>query len=152
VLYSSSRAHQPETLLRNRTASSFTMGKSDEKQIKKRAHKATTDGESKHKNNKPSVDATDFEATDNDEGLRHSRWRDQFRQLCEYKVQIGHCLVPNKYTVNPKAWVLGCYSQRIKYRWYIKKERQGPMTAERTSTRECWIRLGDKSSYLERTV
>ena len=41
------------------------MGKSDEKQIKKRAHKATTDGESKHKNNKPSVDATDFEATDN---------------------------------------------------------------------------------------
>ena len=48
-----------------------------------------------------------FEATDNDGGLRHSQWRDLFRQLCEYKVQFGDCLVPKKYSANPKLgrWV-----------------------------------------------
>ena len=59
------------------------MGKSDNKQTKRRANKAT-DEKSKHKN-KPSFDPATFEATDNDGGLRHSKWRDQFRQLCEYK-------------------------------------------------------------------
>jgi len=80
------------------------MGKSDETQTKKRVHKAT-DSESKHKN-KPSFDVTNFEAT-NDEGLRHSQWRDHFRQLCEFKVQFGHCLVPHRYAANLKLgrWV-----------------------------------------------
>jgi hypothetical protein len=87
------------------------MGKSDEQQIKKRAHKAT-DGESKHKN-KPSFDATIFEAT-NDEGYRQSHWGDHFRQLCEFKVQFGHCLVPNRYSANLKLgqWVA---RQRSRY-------------------------------------
>ena len=83
------------------------MGKSDANQTKKRSHKAkATDGEIKHKN-KPSFDAMTFKATDNDGGLRHSKWQDLFRQLCEYKVQFGDCLVPTRYSTNPKLgkWV-----------------------------------------------
>ena len=102
------------------------MGKSDENQTKNKAHKATS-SESKHKH-KPSVDATDFEATDN-EGIRHSQWRDKFRQLCEYKVQFGHCLVPQRYAANTELgiWVA---TQRVKYRWY-QEGKTSPMTAER---------------------
>jgi hypothetical protein len=102
------------------------MGKSDEKQTKKRARKAT-DGGSKHKN-KPSVDAATFEATD-DEGLRHSHWRDQFRQLCEYKVQFGHCTVPARYSANPKLgnWVS---SQRGQSKLF-QEGKPSPMTDER---------------------
>ena len=107
------------------------MGKSDEKQTKERAHKAT--GESKQHKNKPSFDAASFdaatfEATD-DEGLRHSQWRDQFRQLCEYKVQFGHCLVPNKYAANLKLghWVS---TQRNKYRLHQEGKPTPFMTAE----------------------
>ena len=74
------------------------MGKSDENQTKKSVHRATDSSESKHKaadgesnhKNKPgfdtlgiiSLDAT-FENNEI-ELLRHSRWRDLFRQLCEY--------------------------------------------------------------------
>jgi hypothetical protein len=111
------------------------MGKSDENQTKKRAHKAkATDGESKHKN-KPSFDShgsspfeTTFEAIDNDGGLRHSRWRDHFRQLCEYKVQFGHCLVPQRYAANPKlgTWV---NNQRKTYKLY-QEGKPSSMTAE----------------------
>jgi hypothetical protein len=77
------------------------MGKSDENQTKESVHRATVDsseskhkeaaadGESNHKS-KPgfdtlgiiSLDAT-FENNEI-ELLRHSRWRDLFRQLCEY--------------------------------------------------------------------
>ena len=92
------------------------MGKSEEKQIKQRAHKAT-DSESKHKN-KPSFDATNFEAT-NDEGTHHSQWCDHFRQLCEFKVQFGHCLVPRQYADNLKLgrWVA---TQRTQYKLHQK--------------------------------
>jgi hypothetical protein len=92
------------------------MGKSDEKQTKKRAHKAT-DGESKNKN-KPSFDATNFEAT-NDEGTHHSQWRDHFRQLCEFKVQFGHCLVAYRYAANLKLgqWVA---TQRTQHKLHQK--------------------------------
>jgi hypothetical protein len=94
------------------------MGKNDEKQTKEKAHKAT-DGESKHKN-KPSFDtpgsspfATTYE--DNDGRFRRSQWLHYYRQLCEYKVQFGHCLVPQLYSANPKLgrWVA---SQRTRYR------------------------------------
>jgi len=71
-VHSSSSAHRT-------SESTFTIGKSDAKQTKKRSHKAkATDGEIKHKN-KPSFDAMTFEAIDNDGGLRHSQWRDLFR-------------------------------------------------------------------------
>ena len=117
------------------------MGKSDEKKIKKRAHKATddenkhkaSDGENKHKN-KPSFDTlgsrpfeTNFE--NNDGGFYQSKWRVQFRQLCEYKVQFGHCLVPNKYAANPKLglWVS---TQRTTYRLH-QEGKPSTMTAER---------------------
>jgi hypothetical protein len=94
------------------------MCKNDEKQTKKRVHKAT-DGNSKHKN-KPSFDtpgsgsfATTYE--DNDGRFRRSQWHHYYRQLCEYKVMFGHCLVPQPYSVNPKLgrWVA---SQRTRYR------------------------------------
>jgi hypothetical protein len=95
------------------------MGKSEEKQTEKRTHKAT-DGKSKHKN-KPSFDAAIFQATDNDGGLRHSKWREFFRQLCEYKKQFGDCLVPKNYPANPKLgpWVA---FQRYDYRDRKNKE------------------------------
>ena len=106
-------------------------------------HRATATGESKHKaadgesnnKNKPgfdtlgiiSLDAT-FE-NNKIELLRHSRWRDNFRQLCEYKVQFGHCRVPAKYSANPKLgeWVR---YQRNLYRLY-HEEKPTSMTAER---------------------
>ena len=109
------------------------MGKSDEKQIKKRAHKAT-DGASKHKN-KPSFNTlgsspfeNTFEAIDNDGGLRHSQWRDRFRQFCAYKVQFGHCLLPQWYAANPTLgkWV---NTQRRYCRWH-QEENSTSMTAE----------------------
>ena len=104
------------------------MGKSDAKQTKKRSHKAkATDGEIKHKN-KPSFDAMTFEATDNDGGLRHSQWQDIFRQLCDYKVQFGNCLVPQKYSANPKLgeWVR---NQRRRYKDNTE-EKSASTTAE----------------------
>ena len=104
------------------------MGKSDNKQTKKRAHKATND-ESKHKNNKPSFDATTFEATDNDGGLRHSQWHDHFRQLCEYKAKFDHCRVPTLYSDNPK---LGKWVANQRYKFKLHQEgKPSSMTAER---------------------
>ena len=104
------------------------MGKSDNKQTKKRAYKATND-ESKHKNNKPSFDATTFEATDNDGGLRHSQWHDHFRQLCEYKAKFGHCRVPTLYSDNPK---LGKWVANQRYKFKLHQEgKPSSMTAER---------------------
>ena len=106
------------------------MGKSEKKQTEKKTHKAmlideskheATEGESKQKK-KPRVDTlgstwSPFETTlkDSDGGLRHSQWSDLFRQLCEYKVEFGHCNVPTRYSVNPKLgkWVS---TQRTRYR------------------------------------
>jgi hypothetical protein len=110
--------HSPLTLVINNTVTStFTMGKNDEKQTNKRVHKAT-DGESKRKN-KPSFDtpgsspfATTYE--DNDGRCLRSQWLHYYRQLCEYKVKFGHCLVPQPYSTNPRLgrWVA---SQRTRY-------------------------------------
>ena len=108
------------------------MGKSEEKQTEKRAHKAT-DSDSKHKN-KPSFAtlgsspfATTFEAID-DDGTQHSLWRNHFRQLCEYKVQFGDCIVPQKYAANPNlsTWVR---YQRTQCRDY-REEKPNSVTAE----------------------
>ena len=110
------------------------MGKSDEQQTKKRAYK-TTGGESKHKH-EPSFDtslgSSPFATTsfdDNDVALRrHSIWSDFFRQLCEYKVQYGHCQVPQKYPANPKLgkWVS---TQRTRYKTNTE-EKSNSMIAE----------------------
>jgi hypothetical protein len=96
---------------------------SDEKQTKKRVHKATTrNGASKHSNT-PSFEAT------HDEGRRQSNWRDNFRKLCEFKVQFGHFLVPNRYSANPKLgkWVS---TQRTLHRKNTE-EKATSLTAER---------------------
>ena len=113
------------------------MGKMDQKQSKKRSCKATskskhkaTDGDSEHKK-QPSFDATKFEAT-NDDCPQHARWCDQFQQLCEFKVQFGHCIVPKQYYANPKlgTWVS---TQRNVYRAAYRRnmaENSTFMTAE----------------------
>jgi hypothetical protein len=92
------------------------MGKSDEHQTRKGAHKVAG-SESKHKN-KPSFDATNFETNDH-EGLRRSLWRERFQQLRDFKVQSGHCLVPQQYAANRKlgAWVS---NQRAQYKLFQK--------------------------------
>jgi hypothetical protein len=105
------------------------MVKSGEKQIIMREHKAkATDGESKHEHKLGSSPfATTFEAIDNYGAVRHSQWRDRFRQLCAYKVQFGHCLVPYRYADNPTLgkWVT------IQCRNYKKKEEMAtPMPDE----------------------
>jgi hypothetical protein len=101
------------------------MGKSDKKQTKKRVQKTTC--ESKHKKQQ-SFDAMTFEATD-DEGTRHSQWCDQFRQLCEFKMHLGHCRVPQQYSANPKLgqWVS---TQRTAHR-LDQEGNPSSMTAER---------------------
>jgi hypothetical protein len=117
------------------------MGKNDEKQTKKRARKATgtskhaATGESKLKK-QPSFDTLgsrlfERDCEDNDGGSRDSRWRDLFRQLCEYKVQFGDCLVPARYSTNPKLgnWVS---NQRTRYRKNTEEKS--------TSTRAEYIR------------
>ena len=124
------------------TASTFAMGKSDENQTKKSVHRATATGESKHKaadgesnnKNKPgfdtlgiiSLDAT-FE-NNKIELLRHSRWRDNFQQLCEYKVQFGHCRVPVRYSANPK---LGVWARSQRYGRTMEEEKPCYTTDER---------------------
>jgi hypothetical protein len=117
---------------RHTSALTLTMGKSDEKKTKNRPHKAT-DGENKHKKQtsfdtlRSSPFETPFKDTDA-ATRRHSQWRDNFRQLCEFKVQFGHCLVPNRYSINPKLgqWVA---SQRARYKKNTK-EKSSSMSAE----------------------
>ena len=103
--------------------------KSDEKQTEKRANKATYSDNSKHKN-KPSFTnlgsspfAAKFEVTD-DEGARHSQWLDRFRQLCEFKVEFGHCRVPNRYNSTLGAWI--SYQRKT----FHKEGKPSPMTPE----------------------
>jgi hypothetical protein len=117
------------------------MGKSDENQTQKRAHKASV-GESKHKaaageskhKNIPIFDAlgsNPFETTfeDNDGGFYHSQWCDHFRRLCEFKVQFGHCIVTQRYPADPQLgrWVSW---QRRDYRLH-QEGKATSMTEER---------------------
>ena len=62
----------------------------------------------------------------------HSQWRDLFRQLCEYKVQFGDCLVPARYSTNPKlgTWVS---NQRQYYKLH-QEGKSSSMTEERIQT------------------
>jgi hypothetical protein len=111
------------------------MDKSDDKHTKTGAHKAT-DGESKHKSkNRPSVDtlrssplATTFEATEATD-VRHSQWCVLFGQLCDYKVQFGHCRVPRKYSANR---TLGLWVTAQRHNLNLQKEgKPSRMTPER---------------------
>jgi hypothetical protein len=69
-----------------------------------------------------------FDAADN-EGSRHSQWCDLFRQLCEFKVQFGHCLVPQQYAANPK---LGTWVSRQRTNFRLQQEgKRSPMNEER---------------------
>ena len=127
-LFTRSHSAHSSPSARHTLKSTFTMGKSDANQTKKRSHKAkATDGEIKHKN-KPSFDAMTLKAIDNDGGLRHSQWCDLFRQLCEYKVEFGDCLVPRRYSTSPKLgrWV---NTQRKRYKDNTE-EKSTSMTAE----------------------
>ena len=56
-------------------------------------------------------------------------WNEQFEQLCEFKTKLGHCLVPQQYSANPKLgwWVS---KQRKNYKLYHEGE-PSPMTEER---------------------
>ena len=118
------------------------MGKSDENQTKKSVHRATATGESKHKaadgesnnNNKPGFDTLgiiSLDATFENNKLElhcHSRWRDNFQQLCEYKVQFGHCRVPVRYSANPK---LGVWARSQRYGRTTEEEKSSYTTDER---------------------
>jgi hypothetical protein len=65
-----------------------------------------------------------------DEGVLHSKWRDFFRQLCEYKVQFDDCIVPQQYAANPNlgTWVR-CQRTRFRKSWY-SEEKSDSVTAE----------------------
>ena len=55
-------------------------------------------------------------------------WSVRFQQLCEFKAQFGHCLVPQQYAANPKLgkWV---HRQRHNYRLH-QEGKPSPITAE----------------------
>ena len=113
---------------RHPSALTLTMGKSDEKQTKNRPHKAN-DGENKHKK-QPSLEALRSNPLEtplyNYGEYRHSKWCESSQQLCEFKVQFGHCRVPNRYSIHPKLgwWVS---SQRTRY---MKNTEEKSMSAE----------------------
>jgi hypothetical protein len=58
-----------------------------------------------------------------------SNWNERFEQLREYKLQFGHCIVPQQYSANPKLgrWVS---RQRNTYKLY-HEGKSSPMTAKR---------------------
>ena len=62
-------------------------------------------------------------------GFDWGTWNEQFQQLCEYNVQFGHCIVPQKYSANPKLgwWVS---NQRVNYR-FDQEGKPSCMTPER---------------------
>jgi hypothetical protein len=64
-----------------------------------------------------------------DWGTSQTDWSVRFQQMREFKVQFGHCLVPQQYAANPKlgVWV---NTQRSKYRLY-QEGKSSPVTAER---------------------
>jgi hypothetical protein len=65
-----------------------------------------------------------------DWGTNNASWSVRFQQLCEFKAQFGHYLVPSKYFANPKLgkWVS---AQRYNYRLYKYQEgKPSAMTAE----------------------
>ena len=63
-------------------------------------------------------------------GKADSAWRIQFQELCEFNVQFGHCIVPLKYSANPKLgnWVS---KQRSNHRRYQEGNPSPTMTVER---------------------
>jgi hypothetical protein len=65
-----------------------------------------------------------------DSGTSQTDWSVRFQQLCEFKEQFGHCLVPTKYSTDPKLgnWVS---NQRSYYRLY-QEGKPSPMTADRS--------------------
>ena len=93
-----------------------------------------------------------FEATDA-EIRHHSQWCNLFRQLCEFKVESDHCLVPIKYAANLKLgqWVS---NQRSNYRLY-REGKPNPMTMKRIRELESLgFEWGTSSAacFWERTV
>ena len=64
-----------------------------------------------------------------DWGTNYASWNTLLEQLAEYKVQFGHCLVPQRYPANPTLgkWVS---TQRSDYRMY-QGGKPSSMTAER---------------------
>ena len=56
-------------------------------------------------------------------------WSLRFRQLREFKVQFGHCLVPTRYSPSPELWQWVA-TQRNTYRLY-QEGKSSRMTTER---------------------
>ena len=92
-----------------------------------------------HQQGKPSPITTErmreLESIGFDWGTRRTRtdvapnWSVRIQQLCEYKVQFGHCLVPKLYVANHKLglWVM---AQRTQYRLH-QEGKPSRMTKER---------------------
>jgi hypothetical protein len=62
-------------------------------------------------------------------GSSQTDWSVRFQQLCEFKAQFGHCLVPYQYSANPKLWKWANH-QHNNGRLY-QEGKPSPMTAER---------------------
>ena len=64
-----------------------------------------------------------------DWGTTQTDWSVRFEQLCEFKVQLGHCLVPREYSSNPK---LALWVKKERRNYMLRKEgKTSPMTVER---------------------
>jgi len=74
------------------------------------------------------LESIGFEWETSKTGVR-SIWSVRIQQLCEYKVQFGHYLVPEQYAANPKLghWVM---TQRTQYRLH-QEGKPSRMTEDR---------------------
>ena len=58
-----------------------------------------------------------------------SNWSIRIQQLCEYKVQFGHCLMPRQYAANPE---LGRWVANLRSNYRLHQEgKPSRMTEER---------------------
>ena len=80
-----------------------------------------------------------------------SSWSVQFQQLCEYKVQFGHCLVPRQYAWQPQARPVGCESAQ-QLQVSPRRKVKSPYDRAHSRARECWVRIENNCWVLERTI
>ena len=80
------------------------------------------------------LESVGFEWGTSKTGLASS-WSVRFQQMCEFKEQFGHCVVPHQYTANPELgkWVS---TQRSHYKLYQEGKPRPHMVLSNDSSRQ----------------
>ena len=86
-----------------------------------------------------------------DWGTPNFTWNERFEQLCEFKVQFGHCIVPVRYPVNPsQARILG-FEAAHNLQEVSERKAKSHDSGAYLNASECWIRDGINCYFLEQT-